>query len=527
MVFMVFALLMSMGAMGVFSVGVVAWKKGQLQNIADLVALTAAKQMADGPAFVEAIAVGRLNGLKPTDGFKLECLLNGQPVRSCNESISVRVTLTRIVPAVLPFLKDATVTVLAEATTTPRVTGTVASNLLNLDTRQSALLNGLLSALGGGQVNLSALQYGTLLGTNINLDLLALKTSLDVANLDELLDLRISALNLLNEALIVGNAAEADKAMVGGVLRLLKPLNKVDLKLGDLLAVNLTGQEPGPVMVNLGSLAQVALLKSVEGKSYSLPINVGLLNLSVDTRILQAPQVFVGVKKPFLDPLVEARTAQVSLAVRVRQALNLNILLVQLSALDLSLQLKVAGGLVEVNDIQCRMPRQANEVALTVVPAVAEVCIARSAENLRTSVGGLSCGAPANVLDVTLLGLVNAGVTVGASASLRNYPEEVVLRGKAPYSRTVPLSLNQTLESLLGNIKLKLGIELPVVGPLLTGVVNGLVSTLLAALGPVLSPILGVVGSILDGLLEVLGVNLNEVTVNVDRVDCMNASLTR
>lgn len=527
MILMVFALLMSVGAMGVFSVGFVAWKKGQLQNIADIVALTAAKQMADGPEFSEAIAVGRLNGLESTDGFKLECLVDGRPAGQCTDSISVRATVTRRVPAVLPFLKDSTISVLAEATTTPRVAGTVASNLLNLDTRQSALLNGLLSTLGGGQINLSALQYGTLLGTDINLDLLALKTSLDVANLDELLDLRISALNLLNEALIVGNADEADKAMVGGVLKLLKPLNKVDLKLGDLLAVNLTGKEPGPVMVNLGSLAQVALLKSVEGKSYSLPINVGLLNLSVDTYVLQAPQIFIGVKKPFLDPIVEAKTAQIGLAVRIRQGLNLNILLVQLSALDMSLQLKVAGGLVEVNDIQCHMPRKANEVALTVVPAVAEVCISKGAANLKTSVGGLSCGAPATVLDVTLLGLIKAGVTASASATLRNYPEEILLSGQAPYSETVPLSLNQTLESLLGNIKLKLGIDLPLVGPLLTGTVNGLVSTLFAALGPVLSPILGLVGSILDGLLDVLGVGLNEVTVNVDQLDCMNAALTR
>lgn len=67
----------------------------------------------------------------------------------------------------------------------------------------------------------------------------------------------------------------------------------------------------------------------------------------------------------------------------------------------------------------------------------------------------------------------------------------------------------------------------PLVGDLLSGIVNGLVSFLLSALGPVLSPILGLVGNILDGLLQVLGVDLNTVTVNIDSMDCQSVMLTR
>jgi len=142
-------------------------------------------------------------------------------------------------------------------------------------------------------------------------------------------------------------------------------------------------------------------------------------------------------------------------------------------------------------------------------------------------VGGLTCGAPARILNVTLLGLVNAGVTLGAGASLRADPVQLSFDGVAPFQETVDLSLGQTLGGLLSNTNLNLKVDLPIVGPLIRATVNGLVSTLLVVLEPVLRPILGTVGNILDGLLQVLGVDLNNVTVDVSAMDCQSVVLTR
>ena len=164
---------------------------------------------------------------------------------------------------------------------------------------------------------------------------------------------------------------------------------------------------------------------------------------------------------------------------------------------------------------------------MTVVPSVADVCIAQSAANLNTTVGALTCGAPANILNVTFLGLVNAGVTAGASTSLRADPVNLSFDGVAPFQETVDLDLGQTLGNLLSNTQLNLGVNLPLVGPLIQATVNGLVNTLLVALRPVLRPILGAVGDILDGLLQVLGIDLNNVVVNVDYMDCQSVVLTR
>ena len=227
----------------------------------------------------------------------------------------------------------------------PTVVGSVSSGLLSLDTNQSALLNGLLTALGGGAINLNVAQWGSLLGSDIRVDLLALATELGVANVNDLLSLNLSALGLLQDALLVGNADEADKMEVEGILSALSgPLNNVNVTVGDLLALDLSGRTNTTLDVNLGQLAQVTVLNAVEGVGYVLPISSGLLNLDVGVNILEAPQVFVGRKMPYKDPIVTGRTAQVALDVRVRQPLNINLALVSLSALDLGLQLRVAGG---------------------------------------------------------------------------------------------------------------------------------------------------------------------------------------
>mgnify|MGYP006147257047 CR=1 FL=1 len=524
----VFVLIMSLGALGVLAVGHMAWEKTRLQGVADLVALTAARQLSNGPEFAEAQAIALANGVSEDDDLTIECIIDDAPTNDCDNSITSRVTIIRPVNGLLVFLPNREVTVLAEATVAPTVVGSVSSGLVSVDTNQSALLNGLLTALGGGAINLNVAQWGSLLGSDIRVDLLDLAIGLDALSVNELLSLEISALDLLQEALLLGNAEEADKMEVRGILSALSgPLNNVNVSVGDILALDLSGRTNTTLDVNLGQLAQVTLLNAVEGVGYVLPISSGLLNLDVGVNILEAPQIFVGRKMPYKDPIATGRTAQVALDVRVRQLLNLNLPLINLSALDLGLQLRVAGGLAEVNELTCRYPRSTNNMVMTVVPALTEVCISDSASNLNTTVGSLECGAPANILNVNLLGLVNAGVTLAAEISLRSDPVQYSFDGVAPFSEIIDLSVGETLSNLLQNIELNLGIDLPLLGPLITGTVNGLVDVLLKALDPVLSPILGLVGNILDGLLQVLGVDLNTVTVNVDSMDCQSVVLTR
>eukprot|EP01031_Cornospumella_fuschlensis_P046068 gene46068-56393_t len=158
---------MSMGALGVLAVGHMAWEKTRLQGVADLVALTAARQMSNGPEFAEAQAIALANGVSEDDDLTIECIIDDAPTNDCDNSITSRVTIVRPVNGLLVFLPNREVTVLAEATVAPTVVGSVSSGLLSLDTNQSALLNGLLTALGGGAINLNVAQWGSLLGSDI------------------------------------------------------------------------------------------------------------------------------------------------------------------------------------------------------------------------------------------------------------------------------------------------------------------------------------------------------------------------
>ncbi|MCQ8896451.1 hypothetical protein NQT62_08405 [Limnobacter humi] len=521
-------LTMSLGALGVLAVGYNVWEKNQLQGIADLTALTAARQMADGPAFPDANTVATENGAKPTDVLTIECIVNNAVTGNCENSITARVTLKRTTSSILPFFVGQTLQVVAEATASPTVVGAVGSNLLNLNTQQSALLNGLLTALGGGNINLSVAQWGALLGSDIAVNLLDLQAKLGLATLNDLLNLQLSAFSILNEGLSVGNGSAADKTQAQGILNLLSgPLNAVNMKVGDLLAVDLSGRTNTPLNVNLGELAQVALLRSVKGVNYTLPITSGVLNLDVGVRILESPQVFMGRKLPNKNPIAEARTAQVALDVRIRQPLNINIGLVSVSALDMRTQLRVAGGVAEVNDLQCRYPRAENSLRMTILPSALDLCVGSAASNLYTTTSALTCGAPAQILSVTLLGIVTTGVNLGASASLRPNNTEADFDGVPPFTRTVNLSGGQSLGNLLGNLNVNPQIVAPVVGPLLTATVNGLLVVLQPALKAALSPVLATVGGILDTLLQVLGIGVNQVTVNVNSMDCQSVILSR
>lgn len=520
----------AIGALAVLGLGQSVWEKNRVQSLVDQTAITAARQLNDGPSFEKAFEVAQLNGLLSDDVLTISCVINNVVTSNCAEAVTARATLIRKNKSF--FLGPVTdIVATADATNAPVVSAMVSSNLANLNSEKSALLNGLLSSLGGGTVNLSVADFKKLLGANVVVDLVKLSAELGAATPAELLALKLTALDLLQEGLAVGQGTSQDKSSFQGVLgQIASPLSKVKFDLGDVLALDLNGAtSPGSsqfVNVNLGELAQAAILRSSKDGTYTINISQGLLNLKVGVTILQAPQIFVGRKLPFKSPIAQGKTAQVALDITASQRLNL---LVATADVNIGIQLKAAGGLAEVDSLTCSIPRENNVTTVTVVPALAELCIAQSSSNLKTNVSGLTCGAPANIATVTLLG-IPVGVKLGASASARGNPTSFDLLGPAPPAIStgpVALSLGQSLQSLLGNLKLTPVLSVPIVGPLVQALLNPLLTTLLSSLNVLLSPLLGTVGGILDGLLTTLGVSLNEVNVTVQAVDCSSVVLSR
>jgi uncharacterized membrane protein len=525
-----FVMMVAVGALAVLGLGQTVWEKNRAQYLVDQSAMTAARQLSDGPAFEKAFEVAELNGLLPDDILTINCVINNVVTANCDEAVTARATLIRKNKS---FFLGATSDIVtsADATNAPVVAAMVSSSLANLNSQKSALLNGLLTGLGGGVVNLSVADYKKLLGANVVVDLVKLGVELGAATPAELLALNLTALDLLQEGLAVGQGDNQDKTKFQGVLgQIATPLNQVEFTLGDVLALDLSGEtSPGTsqfLNVNLGELAQAAILRSAKDDSYTINISEGLLNLSVGVTILQPPQIFVGRKLPFKSPIAQGKTAQVALDIRAVQNLNL---VVANANVDMAIQLKVAGGLAQVDSLTCSIPRENNVTSVTLVPALAEVCISQSAADLKTNVSGLTCGAPANIATVTLLG-IPIGVKLGATASARANPTSFDLQGAAPPGvSTGPVYLNsgQSLANLLGGLQLNLELNVPLVGGLLKALLNPLLTTLLSTLNIVLSPVLVVVGGILDGLLTTLGVGLNEVNVTVQAVDCSSVVLSR
>ncbi|MFN7507938.1 MAG: hypothetical protein ACK5Q1_20515, partial [Limnobacter sp.] len=371
--------------------------------------------------------------------------------------------------------------------------------------------------------NLFAVDYRGLLGSEVQVDLLGLGLELDGLTFNELLALKdVKALDLLLAALAVGDREDAVSLSL--LNNQLKPaLKDVKLDVADLLAVDLSGRNDTLLNANFGELAQVVLLNAVKGNVVNLQLPVNALGIDVELKLIEAPQLFVGRKDPFKTPIVEAKTAQVALKVAVNGDLGgVGSALLGAKVLDLGIQLRAGGGLAEVNELDCRFPRANNTAKMTVVPAALDLCVMDSGSNMLTNVNGNSCPGRAKILDLPLLG---TSVSAGAGASLRSNPEEVVFEGVAPFTQTVELGLGSSLSNLMRNLKLDLSVKL--LGGFTGLLLNDLLNLLLTPLKPVLAGVLGSVGSLLDGLLQVLGVNLNEVTVNVNSMDCQSVVLTR
>lgn len=233
------------------------------------------------------------------------------------------------------------VSVRATAMTTGRyATVKIASGLAKLD---KGLLNLILGALLGGNVNLSALDYNGLVGANIDLlgflDEYAIKVGAQVGHYDELLGADVSVLGVLGVvADIAKNAADgASKALrlgVGlgdafpGISKLpLAVLSDVNVKLGDLLGVGLGNNDSGlSVPVNVFDLVTASILAASTRENatgqHAVTANVGtFLGASVDVSVVESPQPPTGYRVVTEDDIRTGnnllRTAQIRLLVRV------------------------------------------------------------------------------------------------------------------------------------------------------------------------------------------------------------------
>jgi uncharacterized membrane protein len=482
----IFIVLMSLGALAVLGLGQVVWEREELQRIADLAAKAAASDIDNASTndFQAARDYAERNGLNPDeDSIDINCNVKGTdtllPPNACQLSVLVRVT--RTVPAA--FLGNEPVSAVAEATVAPFISGIVGTNLLSANFNGGAL-SPLLNEIGV-KLGLDILGFRGILASDLQVDLQQLAEGLGVSggagplDLAALLNQPVTAAQLFNTA---SDIAGYDGPGLGS---LNSPVLNSPFPLSNIISADQAIEANIPVAsVRLGNLAFAAALSSATLLSANtLQINLGD---TVRATVLQPPQLFVAVKSNTDGGiLATAKTEQIRLTTKINGVVDLS--------------LTTGGGEVDVRQIECRLPQSDSAVLTNVRSSAVNVLLdLPSIPSLGGLLGGLVDPAP---IPGTL------SVQSANSVTFNGYPDPT-LEGRYSFEA------QQGLPNLLGQLDLGLGILQPLLSVLN---VNNPVKVAL-----------GLMGGTLDSMLDLLGLGVNEVVINIDNMDCFNtAVLTR
>lgn len=366
----IFAVIMMLSLLAFFAVvtdtGRLYLEKRSLQKNADLAALeTALRYCRDQTMSGEELDAAALNViLRNNFAGDFDEDEGDATVNTTLNGNAVTVDLAYIVPAslfeqILSGHDDINLTARATAKACePTAQLTMRSNLLTVDSSQSAVLNGLLGGLLGTTLNLGVGDWQSLLDTNINLlsyfDALATELSLDAGNYDGILTTDVSIGDLLDVAADVAQSA-GDTAAVNALelISLAIPAATPLVALGDILEIQ-SGTEEAGLNTNLQLMqlvqGSIQLANTESGIEANLPIDLGIVSATLKVRITEPP-MFSAVGNPELaknNPYGADAIYVRSSQIKVFASLNLPVV----SALDPLLGSSLVSGVANlVNDL--------------------------------------------------------------------------------------------------------------------------------------------------------------------------------
>lgn len=347
-----FAVMLSVlvAILGVVDIGYMYYAKRDLQRIADLAALEAASAIgvsARDPqeACVEAGRRAIDNNwpaalVRDVDVVPVNCghwveQPGVKEVKSDGALNAAHVVLQAESLRLLPGTWSRTVMAEATARTQARVAQlSVRSQLLEIASENSPLLNALVGGLLGGNLNIGVMGWEGLAQGNVKLleylDALKLELGLQAGGYDQLLDadvgvgvlLRVLADVLEQQGNTAGVALQALESMAGLAL----PVPGLQLKLADLLGLQ-AGAADTALRTNLNVLelvmATVQVGNSNSALSAGVELPLGVLNASVALKVIEPPQLSLARdpelarQNPYGPDQIFVRTAQTRLLVSV------------------------------------------------------------------------------------------------------------------------------------------------------------------------------------------------------------------
>ncbi len=478
---------------------------------------------------------------------------------------TVRVRLQRPQPALIAAgLFGANSGAMLSATATARqpnvASFTVGTSLLTVDSTKSALLNALLSGVGGGAINLSAVAYNGILAGQVTLGHLMV-----AAGVNDLNDLLTVSTTLPGALQIVGNAlsmsADVASQTAGSLVSTLGGQSYTTpgtVNFGEILG-SAVGTTLNPVatdviaavpFVNGLQLLNALALDAASHKASGSQINLspvlsipGIAGLGAFLHVIEPPVLAIG-------PVgTQAKSSQLQLDLRLSLfdsssvapgilsgALGLlSSLLSGVINVTLGADVTVADGSATLSNLQCPTAATTNPSArfgmtadaATVKLGAFQGSVATDpplkAGSLLTIGGGLILNASVGSPVFTQVGTAinaNSGAFTSYNAPLSTSPPNAAGLEYTPTANTGTFTtgsnnlLSSAVPSLLTSLVQSLNLNVLVLVPasaLLAPVVN-----ILNAL--IITPLTTLLDSLINPLLQLLGVQIGSATLNLNYV---------
>ena len=530
--------LMTLVAAAAFAVdvGSIFLQSRKLQGIADLAAMSAARDIDHATAAAQATATANgwsvplqvnvaLGTYNPDPALTVAARFQPGGVKPNAAKVVVQGEADLFFGQMILGKPSVTISRRATAARADMASFSIGTGLLGLD---GGIANQLLSQLTGSTVSLSVMDYNALASAKIDLfkyaEALRVSSDLKGVSYDKVLDNEIStgqALTALADLLqsdgAVAAAVSARKLSVAaGNSKEITPSKLLDL--GPYMSQDhVAGATSTKVQVAAGDFANALLLLADEGRQVQLDLGAsvpGILDTDVWLAVGERPN-----NSPWLtvdrDGEVIVRTAQTRLYIKAKALSALGLLGIQ--PITLPVYVEAASGEAKLSAMECPETLSAQAATLSVRPSVGRVSIGDINTALLNNFKTNLTVTPAPILDV--LGVVK--VTGLADVHIGGLTWKTVRFTRADIQAATMKTVATddiapaTVSSLLGS--LDLDVHVLGLGLGLGGIASALTSTLTTLAAPL--------DTVLNSLTKLLGVQVGKADVRMNGLRCRDAAL--
>jgi uncharacterized membrane protein len=528
----VMLLVVGCAALGV-DVGTIFADRRKVQSAADLAAIVAASDLTHATAAAAAVVAknnyssSSLVSVEPGVYTANAALTPAQRfVAAATPANAVRVTMQTQTPLyfgrVLTSASQFTINTTATATTTQLASFAIGSRLASLN---GGLLNALLGGMLGTTLNLSAMDYQSLIDAKIDafdfMSALATRVNLTGVTYDSLLSSNVKVSDVIaamvtaqtiDNGLNAATTALQNVALaMAGITKTITPSSLISAgPYGSMIA----GQKP-KTGVSISAFDLLSATGPLANGTNQIAANVnpslpGIASATLMATVGERPAGTSWVTVGSAGATVH--TAQMRILLQIQLVGSGSV-----SAVNLPVYVEIASGTATLNSVSCGYPNvSTSSVQLGVSPGIVDAWIGNV-----TAANMTNFSSPVNPPAANIVNLGIIQVSARAHATMANTSPTSVNFSYSDIQAQTKKTVNTTgytsslTSRLLNDLSLTVqlgppGLPLPGIGPLVTSIISGATSS---------------IDTLLASVLQSLGVGLGQADVWVTGVRCDGAVL--